>query len=141
MMVFESTVNWWAILVAIIANSILGMAWYSPSMFGNEWIKLMGWDIKKMKKPGSKDMMKSMFGGILTAGVMAYMLNAFAKHTGAYTWVFGMQLGFYVWLGFIATVTIGGVLWEKRPWKLFFINNGYWLISMLMIGAIIGGWQ
>ncbi len=137
----EGTVNWMAVLVAVVANMALGFSWYSPAMFANEWIKLMGWDIKKMKKPSSDEMTKSMIGGVVSSGLMAYVLSHFADYVGANTWMLGLQLGFWVWLGFIATVNIGIVLWERKPCKLFLINTGYWLVSLLMMGAIIGGWQ
>lgn len=137
----EGTVNWVAVLVAVAANMALGFSWYSIPMFGKEWIALMGWDVKKVKKPTSDEMTKNMIGGVVSAGLMAFVMSRFADSVGANTWLFGMQLGFWVWLGFIATVAVGGVLWERRPWKLYFINAGYWLASMLMMGAIIGGWQ
>ncbi len=141
MLVFESTVNWLAILVAVVANMALGFSWHSMSMFGKEWIALMGWDIKKIKKPTNEEMTKSIGGQVISAGIMAWMLSVFAQHTASTTWILGMQLGFLVWLGFIATVNIGIVLWERKPCKLFAINTGYWLVSMLIMGAIIGGWQ
>jgi hypothetical protein len=140
-MAVEVSVNYWAVLAAMVANMALGFAWYSQAMFGKDWIALMGWDPKKMKKPTSEEMTKSVVGGLIAAGVMAYVLSHFADYAGAATWLGGMQLGFWVWLGFVATVTVGGVLWERKPWKLYFINSGYWLVALLVMGAIIGGWQ
>jgi len=31
-----------------------------------------------------------------------------------------------------APVTVGAVLYEKKPWKLWILNNGYWLVSLLV---------
>jgi hypothetical protein len=28
-----------------------------------------------------------------------------------------------------------------RPISLFFVNAGYWLLGMMLMGAIVGGWK
>ena len=137
----EATVNFLAVLAAIIVNMALGFLWYSKPMFGNDFIALLGWNVKKMNKPTSGEMAKSIGGGALATGIMAFVMSLFAEYIGANTWLFGMQLGFQLWLGFVATVLVGSVLWERKPWKLFFINSGYWFVALLIMGAIIGGWQ
>jgi hypothetical protein len=49
--------------------------------------------------------------------------------------------GFFNWIGFFAPVTMYGVLYEKRPWKLWFMDNAYWLISLIIMGIILACWQ
>lgn len=41
---------------------------------------------------------------------------------------------------FIAPVTLGVVLWEGKPWKLWVLNNGYQLLSLLVMGVILAIW-
>ena len=50
-------INWIAILVAVVANFILGFVWYTP-LFGKVWAKEMGMDMSK--KPESGVMMEGM---------------------------------------------------------------------------------
>jgi Protein of unknown function (DUF1761) len=36
--------------------------------------------------------------------------------------------------------TLGAITFEKRPLKLYLINNAYWLIALLIMGAILAIW-
>jgi hypothetical protein len=53
----------------------------------------------------------------------------------------GIALGAMVWLGFIATVTLASVLYEKRSVNLYILNNGYQLVSLVVMGAIVAAWR
>jgi hypothetical protein len=53
----------------------------------------------------------------------------------------GLLTGFMSWLGFVAPVTLGSVLWESKSWKLWSLNTGYYLVALLVMGAIIGAWM
>ncbi len=131
-------VNFVAVLVAAIASIVLGFLWYGP-LFGKKWASLMGWG--KMNKATMAKMKKSAGKGyavgFLTAIVMAYVLAHFVSYAGAVTAIEGAQAGFWAWLGFVATVTAGSVLWEGKPKNLYFLNNGYQLISLMVMGAIL----
>ena len=45
-----------------------------------------------------------------------------------------------IWIGFMATKALGGVLWEEKSWKLYFLNVSYDLVSLVAMGVIIGAW-
>ncbi len=137
----EATINYWAVLAAAAVQMALGFAWYSKALFGKQWMSLMGWDMKKLEKEPPKGMGLSVGGGIAAALVMSYVLAHFADYAGANTWMDGVQAGVWIWVGFVATVLIGSVLWERKPLRLFAINAGYWLLTLAISGAIIGGWQ
>jgi hypothetical protein len=47
-----------------------------------------------------------------------------------------MSSTIFTWLGFYFPVDLGAVAWEKKSWKLFFINTGYHLM-MLLVAAVI----
>ncbi len=49
----------------------------------------------------------------------------------------GMMVGFWAWLGFVATIMLGKVIWEMTPVKLYGINVAYYLVSLLLMGAIL----
>lgn len=53
----------------------------------------------------------------------------------------GMMGGCFSWLGFIAPVTATNVAYEKRPWKLWLLDNAFWLVSLLVMGAILSIWR
>ena len=44
---------------------------------------------------------------------------------------------FFNWLGLIAPVTLSPMLWEGKSWKLWFINSGYYFVSLPVTGVIL----
>ena len=131
--------NYWTILAATVASIILGFLWYGP-LFGKLWAEMMGFTKKDMEKAKAQGMGKNYF--IMTLGTLltAYVLSKFMDLTGSVGYIDGAILGFWIWLGFMATNTISSVLWEGKSWKLWILNNGHSLLSLLVMGAIIGVW-
>jgi hypothetical protein len=75
------------------------------------------------------------------SGVLAHSLvyaSAYMKVTGVSA---GLMAGFWNWLGFIAPVTLGVVLWEGKSWKLWFLQGGHYLVSLLVMGVILALWM
>jgi hypothetical protein len=130
-----------AILVAVVANFILGFLWYTP-LFGKAWAKEMGFDTS-IKPPGS-ELAKGMIFMVIGNFLMAYV---FAHNMAAWTFVPGMKefppiatilnSTIFTWLGFYVPVDIGAVTWEKKSWKLFFINTGYHFMMLLVAATIL----
>jgi hypothetical protein len=127
-----------ATIVAAIAQFILGFLWYGP-LFGKPWRSLMGVSQQSTSGGGMgmTTLVWTFIGSLVTAGV----LRKLATMVGARTVGAGVGLGAWVWLGFIATVMLGSVLYEKRPVKLFILNNGYQLVSLVVMGAIVAAWR
>lgn len=132
----EFPINWLAVLVAAIVKQAIGTAWFSPVLFGPTWMKLVGCDQAEMKARLPKIVPLDIIGAL----IMAFVLVHAVHYAGATTLVTGAAVGFFNWLGFIAVTTFGHVLYEKRPVKLFLIDNGYLLIALLLMGAILAIW-
>ena len=133
------SINYLAVLVTAVISMVIGFLWYGP-LFGKVWMQLMKIDKKKMEEAKKKGMAKSyiiMFIGLI---IMNYILAHFVSYAQAKTAVEGMQLGFWIWLGFIATVMLSSVLWEGRPVKLYLINVAHYLVALLVSGAILAVW-
>jgi len=133
-------VNLTAVLVAAVVAFVVGMVYYSPGLFGNKWLKLSGITAAQMKKNRKKGMGVSMFWGFVSVLVYAYILGAFMSYAGATSPGAGATIGFWAWLGFIGTTTLGSVLWEKKSFNLWILNNGHNLIVALVLGAVLGYW-
>ncbi len=129
-------VNYLAVLVAALANYIIGAVWYSV-LFSKSWKRLQG--LSEMKVSAA-----SVILGIVGALVMSYVLDHALIFASAYMGTSGVGAGLIVgalnWLGFIAPVTIGVVTYEKKPFALWLLNNGYWLLSLLVMGVILAVW-
>ena len=131
--------NYIAILVAAIINMALGYAWYGP-FFGNQWMKLTGRTKESMAKDKDKMpmIMGSMFVGAL---VMSYVLAVFVALTNSTTLEMGAMIGFWAWLGFVATTMLQDVLYEKKNKNLAMINLGYNLAVLVINGALLAVWK
>lgn len=133
-------INYLAVLVAAIASFVIGMLWYSQSLFGKAWMKLSGVSEKKIKEAHSKGMGKTLSTAFISTLVLSYVLAYFVDLVGATTWLQAVQLAFWAWLGFFATTLLGSVLWEGRPWKLYLINIGHYLVSLIVMSLILALW-
>ena len=129
-------INWWAILVAVAVKQGLGAFWYSPLVFGRTWCELSGVGEKEMKE----GLAKALIPDVIAAFVMAFVLVHAVHYAGATSLGQGAAVGFFNWLGFVAVATLGSVTFEKRPLKLYLINNSYWLIALLIMGAVLAVW-
>jgi len=134
----QVTVNYWAVIVAAVAQMIVGFIWYAPALFGDIWMKLSGLSQADMKDANMPRIFGLSFVGSL---VMAYVLAHFAYYAGAKDVNTGLQLGFWVWLGFVVTVMLSDVLYNRKPFKLYVLNISYHLVSLLVMGAILASWR
>jgi Protein of unknown function (DUF1761) len=133
----QHALNHWAILVSALFLWFLGALWYSPVLFAKPWIEIVG---RKMgEKP--KGVVKGMIGSLIGDLLLAFALNHFIVWSGASTIGWGALIGFITWLGFFAAVNYPQSIYEGRPFKYFLINNGYWLIGLLAVGALLAVWR
>ena len=72
--------------------------------------------------------------------IMAYVLARFVEHYG-FGFGIGLLVGFMAWLGFVATVMANQIFYERKPQQLVVINGGYTLVSLLIMGALLGVWH
>ena len=47
-------INYWAVLVGILANMAIGALWYSPVMFATPWIKELGTNQEEIQQPDGR---------------------------------------------------------------------------------------
>jgi Protein of unknown function (DUF1761) len=132
----EFPINWFAILAAVIVKQAIGVFWYSPALFGPSWCKLAGFSEAEMKAGLAKALIPDVIGSALMAFVLVHAVH----YAGANSWAQGAAVGFFNWLGFVAVATLGSVTFEKRPLNLYLINNGYLLLALLLMGAVLAVW-
>ena len=130
-------VNYLAVVVAALVNFLLATLWYTV-LFGKAWKKLTG--ISEMKPKGS-NIVLAFIGSFLLSYVLYHSLVFGDYYTHMSGVSGGLMGGFFDWLGFIAPVTLMLVLYEKRSWKLWLLDNGFWLVSLLVMGAMLSAWQ
>lgn len=131
-------VSIWAILVASIVNLLVGVAWYSPFVFGRSWSRLSR--IKPIEILGSEAValyVGSFFSGLVFAAILAVVISI----SGVMTVWEGAILAAMVWAGFTAAPTLVSTIRESRSFGLWGINAGYPLVSALLMNVIFIVWR
>ena len=135
--------NVWAVLVCALATMVVGFLWYSPLLFANPWMKLMGYDpndkakIAEMQKSAGPSYFMSLIASILAAFVLGKLIAV----AGFWTAIDGLKIGLVVWLGFVTTVQFTNALFSRQPFRLYMINTGYQFVCYAAMGAILGAWR
>lgn len=130
------SVNYLALVVAGIASMVIGFLWYGNMLFGKAWMRYSGVSEGDMKKANKN--MPILYGTMYVASlVMAYVLAVFISYAGAKDLVSGAMVGFWAGLGFIATTKLTEVLFDRKPMNLYYINVGYHVVTLVVMGAII----
>jgi len=131
-----SLVNWPAVIVAALSGFAVGGLWYAPPLFGNAWMadsKLTAEEIKKGNKAKIFGF-TALFSLIMAANLAMFLADAKTD----VTW--GATAGFLAGIWTFGAIAIHS-LFELRSWRYIFINGGYSIASLTLMGAIIGLWR
>ena len=124
------------ILVAALVGVGIAFVWYHAKVFGPAFRRVLNLTSEQTDR-GIKRMPLSIFIAFLGNIVAAYVLNYFGIAWGVYDWIGGVELGIWVWIGFVAPVLLSSVLWEMKPFKYYAINAGYWLVSFVAMAVVL----
>ncbi len=157
--------NFLAIAVAALSTLVVGFIWYHPKVFGTVWMHSALLTEEELKKGN----MLKIFGLTFVLSLMlAIVMQVFTIHQmSAYSLIggrvdentlpsfhvfmddYGMDFrtfkhdafhGFFAGLFFaLPLVAING-LFEHKSAKYIFVNAGYWIVSLTVMGAIVCGW-
>jgi len=119
------------ILLASLCAFIASSLWYSPALFGSQFLVLSG--ITASPAPDSSKIAAELLRNLLLSSVICWLLARYPAGNlkGA--------LGFagVLWLGFPFTLLSGSVLWQNVPIELGLIHCGDWLIKLLLMTATL----
>ena len=126
-------INLYAVFVAWIIHTASGLLWFRPKLFGNEWSKLTG----KELKPAKNWIIPGLIGHLVMILVLVIIIKLANLNTGAG----GLLVVLLCWIGFVVPLETGELIWEKIPFRLFLIRLGNQFIGMGISGFILGAWQ
>lgn len=134
--------NYLAILVAAVAQFVVGAFWYMP-LFGNLWCKIHGIDPNSIDQKAAMRQMAPLYGlqfigTLITTVVLALFIMGMPMEWN----VFGIA-GF-VWLGFIFPTQLSAVMFGGTPpqWlvkKTAIMAGG--ALACLMAAALVFHWM
>jgi hypothetical protein len=130
-------VNWLAIAVSVIANFVIGGIWYSPLLFVKPWLKMSGVD----KQVFDAGLPKALLGDLFSAIAIALVLNQVMRWSDVIGLGSGLLVSVLIWVGFVVSVLITQVTYERRPFAFFAISAGYRFVTLMAMGVILSVWR
>jgi len=127
-------INLLSVIVATLSSFLIGGIWYGP-LFGKAWMKEFNFTEEDLKK---RSIPKTFGFSILLAFIAAINLEMFIGSEADFT--FGAMAGFFAGIGWVATFLGILYLFEMQSLKAYFINAGYCIISLTIMGAVLGAW-
>jgi hypothetical protein len=131
-------INYLAVVLAMLSSMVVGSVWYARPVLGNVWIKLAKVDMKKQGPPVWVPIVVTAIVSLITAYVLAHVAFLSNKFFGHSFLQDALTTAFWVWLGFTAARFITHDAFEGRPWKLTLLNCAHELVTIMLMGLIIG---
>jgi hypothetical protein len=128
-----SGLNLLAVFAAGVAHMLVGLAWFSPMLFGAAWAE----DTGKDPVPATRWLP----AGLVGHQVIALALAVIVRLAGATTVAGGIAVAILVWLGFVVTLEVGELIWEKIPVRLFLSRVGNHFVALGVAGVILALWR
>lgn len=131
-------VNYMAVVLAMLSSMVVGAVWYSKSLFGTKWAKLVNLTEKKMQEDAAKAMGITVVVSLITAYVlahMAYISNNFFQNSFLTD---SLMTSVWLWLGLTAARFITHDAFERRNTTLTLLNVAHEFVTIFVMGLVIG---
>jgi len=126
------------VLVTAVAAFVMSSVWYT--VFGKVRMQLLDQDPR-----ATADMRKvpawKKAAELVRELVIAYVVAHFVVLLGVADWKTAVQLGVWLWFGFVFMILVGAVVWDNVPWKLTAIHAGDWLVKLPLMAVILSVWH
>ena len=134
----EVEINYLAVLVASIAQFVIGAIWYMP-IFGNLWGKIHGFE--KLEKAVQQEMQKKMMPMLVIQFGLNFILATILAHFIGQIDQEWYKVAVWIWFGFVMTTQASSVIFGGTPkqWQLkqFLAMTGASLVEILAAAWII----
>ncbi len=108
-----------------------------PAVFGTQWSKLVGRKMEDMRKNAALGYAITAVGAVIQAWILAH----FVYYAQANTAVEGAIVGIWLWIGFVAITQGVNMVFAGTRKKLWAINTGYFLVVLIINGALLAAWK
>ena len=124
------------IVAAGISSVVLAFIWYHKSIFGVPFMQMCNLSPEQAER-GMRMMPLMTFLALISAMWAAYVMTFVLEAFQVYDVIGALDVGFWLWAGFAAVPMLGMWLWEGKPFKMFMIIAGYWLIAFMLMAVIL----
>lgn len=131
-------VNWLSMVISTLIPMIVGFAWYHKAVFGDAWMKSIG---MTEEQAASGNMAMTMGISLVMAFILSFFLINFNNGPGQEgqfdTFKHGAFHGVFIGIVVVMPVFVTNGLFEQKSWKNLFINLGYWLLTLALMGGVL----
>ena len=130
-------INEVAVIVSAILAIAVGSVWYSPLLFGQPWMKAVGFTEDDMEA-SKKKMPKLFVLGAVANIVVLYALAWFVLVAESIN-MSVLEMGIWITV-LLAAVAAGGAVWEQKPLSYLVINVVYTAVVVIGGMHVIAYW-
>jgi hypothetical protein len=127
-----------AIIVATILYFLLGGVWFT--VFKQAWLLGVGRTTEELQAANISPAV-TYGSAVATTLILAIFLSWLIQATGPQTLARGVTIAVATWFGVVFTTWATEYAFEARSLQIFFINTGYCLTGMIIMGAVLGAWK
>jgi hypothetical protein len=124
-------INFWAVLVAVIASAILGALWYSPVLFLRPWVRAAGREPQQTPAVYAVTFLSAVLGAL----VLAFLLGPRPSL------LLALHHGLVVGVCFAAASLGLNYAFAGRGLTLWLIDGGFHIVRFIVFGLVLGLWH
>ncbi len=122
-----------AVLVAALACFVIGGLWFSPLLFGKEWLRELRVTDEPSRAIGAILAVPAALGAAFGLGVLTASADIVDVPRA-------LMVGALVWACFVVAIELPALALEKAP-RRFAIHAGHKLVIYLAMATIFGLWN
>jgi hypothetical protein len=130
-------IPWLGVLVAVVASQIIGFLWYGP-LFGKSWLAALGKTEEELKAGSKQGLGNAIVIGIVASIVTAIALAIILTMSQTPDLASGAKIGLLGAVGLVATFIVTMSAYEQRNPTGAWIAIGNQVVTLPVMGAIIG---
>ncbi len=134
----ELKINHVAVWVGVVLLSVLGFVWYGP-IFGDQWMSLEGLDpaVIEANPPGASVWITNVIATVVPLYALAWLFTRLNVSSA----VEGAGIGLLIGFSFVFLSRMTNDMFAQNPYGLSWIVGGFNVLSLIVGGALLGGWR
>lgn len=130
------SINYLSVVAGVIISMVVGMAWYSPQLFGTSWAKMIGFKKKDLEDRTGMPVMMTM--SVVFYAIVSLVLALLFAMTASEGIGEGLFLGAVVGFAFGLAPMAVTYVYARRKFELTMVDGGYIVVTCALIGAAVG---
>lgn len=132
-------INHLAVFVCLILSFALGFLWYSPFLFADSWMAMVGLsqEMIEANPPSAGAWITNIIASIVPLYVLAWIFTKLDVRTG----IKGAMIGLLIVFAFDFLARMTSDMFAKAPYELVWITGGFDMAIMTISGFVLGSWR